>query len=208
VRPGRASGPRVAALALIAAAGLAGCATLESYEPQALREPPESHEPLPLVGEEPLDVGRYRIDVYGIGAALDHVVLVRHGEALCAFRFTRFAGSPEEVLADYEWRRLDAAAPVERGSVWDRRGIRSGAAAPPGAGERTNDHLTCGAVKLRWSYPTFVFYPVRGVLESSVELAPTKWRRFQDVDVSESRLRWIPGVRSPELELVRPEDLW
>lgn len=41
--------------------------------------------------------------------------------------------------------------------------------------------------KVWWKYPTALFFETRG---EQLELAPTAWRTFEDVDLQDKKLKW------------------
>jgi hypothetical protein len=133
---------------------------------------------------------------------LARIILIRVDQDICAVRFigirkdttphksTTFTSGGHYAYADYEIvktristsQSFKTATPMREalkfegtagvGHLWGRRGL---------------NYITCGSAKVIWLYPTALLLRDR---KHVIELAPTKWQEFVEIDLAKAALKW------------------
>jgi hypothetical protein len=144
-----------------------------------------------------------------IAAPLGRIMLIRDASTICGIRIAKyfrghdatpgnmFYSGAETFSAEYEWyvfgkenssrlgrvERQPTYGYVKTGATWGLGRL----VLPTGRG-----FLKCGEISgIRWNYPLYVsMYLDAGDGRSVVELAPTGWTDFRDVNPANDRLRW------------------
>jgi len=140
------------------------------------------------------------------GAPLKKFLLIRHSQDACAIRFTEyhegsdakpntfFSSGEQSVYAKYEWYYQRSARPDFTMNVKSGNGElvkRPLQGLGRLAFQTGNTEVMCGPLRLGWVYPTRVKFHVGNLRDNvSVELAPTKWEKLNDVKFEDPRLRW------------------
>ena len=166
-----------------------------------------------------------RIDWHQVVSPFSRILLIKQGKRFGAIRFTEFhrgndakpptmfrEGKASEY-AEYDWYYQgdgsgDFTKPNTKtghGKLVDRplRGIGRLAF------QTGTIHVKCGDFKLFWLYPTSVsFSSEPACRDTSVELAPTKWDRIEEVSAHDPKIKWYSCDEHRKSSLIPIDELW
>ena len=144
----------------------------------------------------------------GVAAPVGRFLLIRRDGATCAVLFknfrrggdakrgTTFNTGEEHLFADYDWYfQNDGSGDFTKENV--KQGLGKVAYGPlVGIGrlafQTTNQTVSCGSIKLNWTYPDIVkFYYGSKRENTKVELAPNSWCSLSEVNVNDSGIKWF-----------------
>lgn len=162
-----------------------------------------------------------RVSYTSVSASRDRFLLIRRGSEICAMRFTSFVRKPSGKYltrtpesrvsrhAEYDWYfPADGSGDFRKVNV--QSGHRKVALIPLNVPmalllnkdwnavqkklkkPTVDENIQCGPFKLFWYYPTGVqFGSSVTPADEGIELAPTRWRKIDEIDLNDSRLRWF-----------------
>jgi hypothetical protein len=160
----------------------------------------------------------------GIAMAIGRFLLIRRSQGVCAVRFTRmyrggdshppsvFSSGEESLYADYQWFYMPLG-----GINFSSRDTKSGhetasMKAPIGIGRFAfgwgNPMVECGPFRLSWNYPTNVAYKFMTDPPEEYKLAPTKWRKIGEVQLSDPHLVWYGYEGKRAATYIPIENIW
>lgn len=179
------------------------------------------------------DKGFVEITGGAVSGLPGHFMLLKKGGGVCAVRFlnvrressdkgpSRISSGEGDTFAEYEWFYQSNAA--ERFSLSSAKSGKGKVHRGPSYGIgfdiiiwRSPDKrwIECGPLKVMWLYPaklTFVLYNNGKLQEDKqLEIAPTRWRRIEEVNPRHSKLLWAklntelttrPDIRIPVTDL-------
>jgi hypothetical protein len=165
-----------------------------------------------------------RVDWHQIVTPFQKILLIKQKERFGAVRFTAFhreddAKQPSVTsegraseYAEYDWfYQGDGSGNFKKANAKQGHGkLVSNPLRGIGrfAFQTGTVYLECGKFKLFWLYPTSVSFPSEaGCTDTSLELAPTKWNRIEDVSVHDAKIKWYRCDESRKSFLIPVEDL-
>lgn len=164
----------------------------------------------------------------GVTATLNRFILFRKGAHGCALRFSSFRREGEnkpasffrsgwaDTWAEYDWYfQDDGTFDLSKTNVQSGHGklrwgsdFRLGHGLILGGPKDANRSIDCGSFHVAWGYPmNLAFYSfARGKTEydPQLEFAPTRWTKLEQLDFSNSGLRWISGLAAGKIK----EEVW
>lgn len=165
-----------------------------------------------------------RIDWHQVVTPFPKILLIRQGNRFGAIRFTQFHrgndAKPPTIFtegkaseyAEYDWYyQGDGSGDFTRPNV--ESGHRKLVDRPlRGIGclafQTGTVHVKCGDFKLFWLYPTSVsFSSETACRDTSVELAPTRWDRIEDVLAHDPKITWYRCDEQRKSFLIPVEEL-
>lgn len=141
-----------------------------------------------------------------IAAPLNHFLIVKKGQDICAIRFTDyrrahdgkkpnlFSGGEENLFAEYDWHYLGKDP-----QFFGKSGHEKLNRAPtiqilgfhgflPG-----NRSIICGTLRLDWVYPIAVGYMGEaGSYLKDLEIAITPWTDVSQINLNNKKIHWYP----------------
>ena len=141
------------------------------------------------------------------------VFLVRKGDQRAAIRFIEVRSLKEQGTgyATYEYYPDDTGVDFTvTGKRVDTVSVLGWGGFHPFSYRKGDARLHAGSITLEYNFPSCIsFTPYgRSSGDHGVEIAPTRWTRIQDVNVSDPTLRWFRYDAAGERHLeIRPEDL-
>lgn len=154
----------------------------------------------------------------GISMPLEKILIVRKGTDYCALKFTEFwvGENREDRYARYESYCQD-----DKSGNFSKKNVKFGKEElyfpkarwsifghPVAFG--TKDEIRCGFAKLWWSGRGSVYFFERGQPQGDygIELAPTKWTHISQVNVFDSRLKWLKYDENRKRVNIPIDNLW
>jgi hypothetical protein len=166
----------------------------------------------------PFETNEVHIGPNGISMPLGKILIIRKGTNYCALKFTKFwtGENKEDRHAIYEsYCHSDKSAEFSKNNIklkkeelyfpkaqWSIFGH------PVAFG--TKDEINCGFAKLWWSGKGSVYFFERGQPQGDfgIELAPTKWTDISQVNVFDSRLKWLRYDENRKRVNIPVDELW
>jgi hypothetical protein len=150
---------------------------------------------------------------------LGRILLVRRGSEHCAVKFNAvWTGViiKGNLYAAYESAyQADGTGDFTKSNVQHWKGkLRWTIGISVGGGHRlrlfARPDVECGPIKLFWSYKTWVSFSgsEQGQGDFGIELAPTKWTDFSEINVFDRRLKWYRYDENREDKIIEIDQLW
>ena len=139
------------------------------------------------------------VSMYRVGPPINHILLIRRGEEVCALMFTEVHHDESGLVAHYEWWSQKTKSTDFKPSNIERGTGRASNMGVIGGGHTIfftfgSPYVQCGVFELDWNYPTFVLFFLKGEKvrkgHTPVELAPTQWKNIQHVRTNDPSLHW------------------
>lgn len=136
-----------------------------------------------------------RIGPVSIEMPAGKILLVRNGSEYGCIKFTKFwtGITDQDLYASYKSCSLTGGLPKGNTEVFKGELSHS---KPRGVGRLAfsfgNSWIRCGSIKLHWyGHGSVHFDPTgSGERDHGIELAPTNWSNFSDINIFDSRLKW------------------
>jgi hypothetical protein len=154
------------------------------------------------------------------------ILLIRNGKDTCAIRFTDFhrghdektptvfSSGEETLYAEYDWfYQGDGSGDLTKSNVEvGHRKVKEGHMVGVGrfSFPTGTSAIKCGPFSLNWIYPNNVGFGLSNTKEDDVgnELAPTKWKEIQEVNLLEPRLKWYRFDEKRIRQIIPLDKLW
>lgn len=115
---------------------------------------------------------------------LGRIVLIKTPRSICAVRFISFSRDDGIAQARYDVATISSNGLAQQ-KIVSRRLTDEGMLGFGHWAWRRGDHeILCGASRISWMFPTGV------ALIGPIEVAPTAWTEFEQVNVNELELGW------------------
>jgi len=135
-------------------------------------------------------------------------LLIRENEAMCALQFTGlwrgndakeptpFDSGQESFRARYAWyhgERISGNWILHPPKASGESEVSQGRLVGLGRfAFGTGDiRIQCGPIATKWTAPAWAYFYYRRPQEQSIEIAVTRWRKFEDVNPNDAALRWL-----------------
>lgn len=119
-----------------------------------------------------------------IDQPLGRIVLIKTPRSACAVRFISFSRDDGSTQAHYDVATISSNGLAQK-KIASRRLSDEGMVGFGHWAWRRGDHeIRCGTSRIPWMFPTGV------ALIGSIEVAPTAWTEFEQVNVKEPKLGW------------------
>ena len=160
----------------------------------------------------------------GVAAPIGRFLLIRKDTETCAVLFknfrrggdakpgTAFNTGEERLYADYDWYlQNDGSGDFGKENI--KQGHDKVAYGPlVGIGrlafQTTNQRISCGTIKLYWTYPDIVrFLSGSKVINAGIELAPTPWSNISEVNAGDSDVKWFQMDQNRMTTIIPVSDL-
>ena len=160
----------------------------------------------------------------GVAAPIGRFILIRKDTEMCVVLFknfrrggdarppTWFNTGEERLYADYDWYlQNDGSGEFTKQNVKQGQGkVAYGPLVGFGhwAKQTTNQRISCGTIKLYWTYPDTVrFLSGSKVINEGIELAPTPWSNISEVSGSNPDIKWFEMDQNRVTTIIPVSDL-
>jgi hypothetical protein len=169
----------------------------------------------PIAYDTPIGPEDVRIGPHYIEMPLNKIFLIRNGELYGAVKLTKFrmGTNKKDKYASYIcWYQDDGTGDLVSKSVKFEE--KEASSKLFGIGRFSfntgNEEIRCGAFRLWWWGKGMIYFFEKGQEfgDYGVELAPTKWSEIKEVNVFDTRLKWIKYDKNRSRTDIPIDNLW
>jgi hypothetical protein len=159
------------------------------------------------------------IDQACIEMPLNKIVIIKYKGKHCAMKFKRFWHEKDEkgkfsTYASYDiYYQKDGSGDFSKGNVKYSEELASFLPLNGGhyfARQRGKPMIQCGSLDIGWGYQGFLcFFPYgkqRGGY--GIEIAPTPWESFSEVDIHHPNIKWLKYDKSRKRKTISIKKFW